>query len=384
MRKQIFLIHFWEHISLFGWITTGVIGLIFLMRLYYYLLQIRLIKFNSLALKRDFQPPVSVIIAAKNEAENLQKFLPGILEQEFPEFEVIIVDDGSEDHTNEILESFKKQYPHLRTTYIKPDKYFKHGKKLAVTVGIKAAKYDYFVFTDADCGVSSKHWLKLMTRNFKENSLILGFGGYEKRSSFLNKLVRYDTIQIAILYFSKALAGKPYMGVGRNLAYTKSLYTKVKGFSSHYHIPTGDDDLFVNEAASYAKTGIETSIDSFTFSVPPESFKEWQRQKSRHLLGSKFYSPGQKLFLGIESFSRGLFHIISVIGIIFFPNILLPVVGLILLDLVGKYIISGNLFRHFGGKDLIFHGIFFDIIATFLIFVRLIMNIFTRQKRIWT
>ncbi len=378
------MIHFWEHISLFGWITTGVIGLFFIIRLYYYLLQTRLIKFNSLALKRDFQPPVSVIIAAKNEAENLQKFLPDILEQDFPEFEVIVVDDGSKDHTEQVLESFKKQYTHLRTTYIKPDEHFKHGKKLAVTIGIKAAKYDYFVFTDADCRVASKHWLKLMARNFKENTLVLGFGGYNKQPSFLNKLVRYDTIQIATLYFSKALAGNPYMGIGRNLAYAKSLYTKVKGFSSHYHIPTGDDDLFVNEAASYAKTGIETSIDSFTFSVPPKSFKEWQRQKSRHLVGSKFYSPGQKIFLGIEGFSRGLFHIISLIGIIFFPNILLPVGSLILLDLVIKYIISSNLLRHFGGKDLILFGFIFDIITTFLIFVRLIMNIFTRQKRIWT
>ena len=347
-------------------------------------MQIKLIKFNSLALKRDFQPPVSVIIAAKNEAENLQRFLPEILEQDYPDFEVIVVDDGSEDYTGQVLESFKKQFSHLRTTYIKPDNHFKHGKKLAVTVGIKAAKNDYFVFTDADCGVSSKNWLKLMSRNFKENTLVLGFGGYEKQSSFLNKLIRYDTTQIAILYFSKAISEKPYMGVGRNLAYTKSLYEQVKGFSSHYHIPTGDDDLFVNEAADFATTGIETNPDSFTFSVPPKSFKEWRRQKSRHLLGSKFYSLKQKSFLGVESFSRGFFHIFFVVGIIFSPNILLPAIGLILLDLLGKYIVSGNLFRHFGGKDLISFIIFFDIIATFLVFVRLIMNIFTRQKRIWT
>ncbi len=367
-----------------GWIILGIIGLFFLTRLYYYLLQIKLIKFNSLSLKRDFQPPVSVIIAAKNEAKNLKLFLSGILEQDYPDFEVIVVDDGSSDHTEEILETFKNKYSHLRTTFIKPDKQFKHGKKLAVTIGIKAAKNEYLVFTDADCRAVSKHWLKMMSRNFQDHSLILGYGSYEKNNSLLNRLVRYDTVQIAILYFSKALTGKPYMGVGRNLAYTRSLYNKVKGFSSHYHVPTGDDDLFVNEASAYAATTIETNPEAFTVSVPPRSFREWSLQKSRHLLGSKYYSTPQKNFLGLESISRGLFHIVTILGVIFFPNILLPALALVFFDLLEKYTISGSLFRHFGEKDLIFFLIFFDFIATFLIFVRLIMNIFTRQKTIWT
>ncbi len=374
-----------ENISFMGWIILIVTGLFFFMRLYFYLLQIKLMKFIAIASKNDFLPSVSVIIAAKDEAGNLKNFLYGILEQDYPEYEVIVVNDGSYDDTEKVIESYQKKYSHLRTTYIKPDNQFKHGKKLAITIGVKAAKNDFFVFTDADCHVVSNQWLKLMSRNFKENALVLGYGGYGKEPTILNKLVRYDTVQIAILYFSKALSGSPYMGVGRNMAYTRSLYNQVNGFSSHYHIPTGDDDLFVNEAKTYAKTGIEINPDSFTVSVPPQTFKEWYEQKSRHLSGSKFYSISQRLFLGLESISRGLFHILVIISIIFFPNFLLPVTILVFLDLLVKYIISGKLFRHFEAKDLLFYLIFFDFIATFLVFVRLIMNIFTtRQKTVWT
>jgi len=348
------------------------------------LLQLKLLKQLRQSDKPNHIVPVSVIIAAKNEAQNLEKFLPGILEQDYPDFEVIVVDDGSTDETSLILENFKKKQTHLITTYIKPDKKFKHGKKLAITIGLKAAKNKNLVFTDADCHVQSNQWLKQMSRNFKGNTLVLGFGGYEKENTFLNRLVRYDTVEIAILYFSKALSGRPYMGVGRNLAYTKNLYDQVKGFSSHYHIPTGDDDLFVREASTYAKTTIETDPKSFTMSVPPQSFKAWQQQKSRHLRSSNFYSFGQNAFLGLESFSRGTFHLFAVTGIILFPKILLLTLIIVLIDLVIKLILSGKLFRHFGSKDLIFFEFFFDIIVPFLVFVRLIINIFTRQKKIWT
>jgi len=365
--------------SLTDWIIQGSILLLFFIRLYFYFLQIKLIKFNYQALKKSYTPPVSVIIAAKNEAENLQKFLRGILEQDYPSYEVIVVNDRSTDNTGYILDELKKRYKHLRTTYIKPG-YFKHGKKLALTIGIKAAKYKYLVFTDADCKVVSNQWLKLIARNFKKGSLILGYGGYRQQPSFLNKLIRYDAIYIAILYFSKALSGKPYMGVGRNLAYAKMLYDKVKGFSSHYHVSTGDDDLFVNESSSFATTVIETHPNSFTFSVPPHSFKSWQRQKGRHLLGSKYYSLKQKVFLALENFSRGIFYFLSITAIIFFPHILFPVIVILLFDLIIKYVVSGNLFRHFGGKDLIPFSILFDFISTFLIFVRLIINIFANRK----
>ena len=382
MQKK--LLHYLNNVSFIEWIATGIIFLLFFIRFYFYLLQLKLLKQIRQSDKVNFIVPVSVIIAAKNEAKNLKRFLPSILQQNYPEFEVIVVNDGSNDNTEEILSHFKTKYSNLKTTFIKGDPHFKHNKKLAISIGIKAAKYENFVFTDADCYVQSNQWLTQMARNFKENNLVLGFGGYEKENTLLNKLIRYDTLKIAILYFSKALSGKPYMGVGRNLAYTKSLYNQVKGFSSHYHVPTGDDDLFVREASSYAKTAIETDPKSFTMSVPPSSFKAWQQQKSRHLQSSQFYSFGQNVFLGLEGFSRSTFHLFAVAGIILFPKVFFLVLLFFLVDLVIKLILSKKLFRHFGSKDLIFFEFFFDILVPFLVFVRLIMNIFTRQNNIWT
>ncbi len=371
-------------INLVEWCVLGTVSLIFLTRLYFYFFQLKLLKHIKHSEKQDFIVPVSVIIAAKNEAENLQKFLPDILQQDYPEFEVIVVNDASNDDTDDVLTAFKSKFRHLKTTFIKQDSQFKHNKKLAISIGIKAAQYEHMVFTDADCCVSSNQWLKLMVRNFQHQDIVLGYGGYLKRKTFINKLIRYDTVRIGILYLSKAIIGKPYMGVGRNLAYTKSIYQKTKGFSSHYFVPTGDDDLFVNQASTTTNTAIEINPDAFTYSVPPENFREWMHQKSRHLSGSKYYNFGQKLFLGIESCSRSLFLILIILSIVFFPELLWLLSGIFLLDLIIYWITNSLLFNHFKEKELLTFGIIFDILVTFLTFIRLSFNIFTRQNKRWT
>jgi biofilm PGA synthesis N-glycosyltransferase PgaC len=171
------------------------------------------------------QEPVSIIICARNEADNLDNYLPLVLSQDYPEYEVIVVNDCSTDDTDGIVKKYMEQYPRLRTSIIKEDRKFAHGKKLAVTIGIKAAKYDRLLFTDGDCKPESNHWLSLMAGNFSEKtSIILGYGGYFPQPGFLNKYIRYDTLIIALQYFSFALCRIPYMGVGRNLAYKRSLF----------------------------------------------------------------------------------------------------------------------------------------------------------------
>lgn len=370
-----------NNISQFEWIVISTISLTFFLRIYFYHLHSKLLKQIKHSYKSDYFVPISIIIAAKNEAENLQNFLPDILQQDYPKFEVIVVNDGSIDDTEDILSRFKKDFFNLKTTFIKPNSQFKHNKKLAISIGIKAAQYEHLVFTDADCCVATNQWLKLMARNFQNHDIVLGYGGYLKNSSFLNMLIRYDTLRIGMLYLSKAITRQPYMGVGRNLAYTKSIYQNTKGFSSHYFVETGDDDLFVNQASTDINTTIETSPNAFTFSVSPKSFKEWMQQKSRHLSGSKYYRLGQKLFLGIESFSRSTFFIMIVFSLIFFKHIFIILVAILILDTILYYIINKPLFKHFGENKLLIFGIFFDILVTFLIFIRLSLNIFTRQNK---
>ncbi len=252
--------------------------------------------------------PLSIIICARNEAENLKKNLPFIFEQKYPEFEVIVVNDCSTDNTDEVLGNYLSTYKNLRTTTIPPDKKFYQGKKLALTVGIKAASNENLIFTDADCKPVSEFWLEKMGAGFKEKDIILGYGGYFYKKSFLNNFIRFESVFIALNYLGFALAKKPYMGVGRNLAYKKSLFFKNKGFASNYGILSGDDDLFINEVATSTNTTINLDPESFTRTGPRDTWNGYFIQKLRHLTTFNSYKPKHIFLLGLEPISRAWFY----------------------------------------------------------------------------
>lgn len=254
--------------------------------------------------------PVSVIICAWNEEDNLKKNLQSILEQDHPEFEVIVVNDHSVDETDLLLQAWQKKYAHLRVIELTRDNVNMRGKKFAISIGIKGAKYERLVFTDADCRPKSKQWLRLMSSGLQEEKdLVLGYGGFEKRNGLLNMLYRYESVHIAMQYMSYALASVPYMGVGRNLAYRKELFFKTKGFIKHRHVASGDDDLMVNEVATGKNTAIEVRQGSHTVSEPRETWAEWWLQKRRHLSTGSFYKTGSKFFLGIFTLAHLLFYL---------------------------------------------------------------------------
>lgn len=263
--------------------------------------------------------PVSVIICAKNEEENLKQFLPKVLDQLYEQFEVIVVNDCSQDETETLLASLELKYKNLRHTTIESDKKFRHGKKLAISIGIKSAKNEHIVFTDADCYPCSQNWLQeVMNAYSNEKSIVLAYGKYDKTKGFLNKIIRYDTLMVAMQYMGMAILGKPYMGVGRNMSYKKSLFFEGKGFSRHYHILSGDDDLFINEHATKQNTAVALNHESFTSSVPPKSLVQWVKQKKRHLSSSIFYKKSDKFLLGFEPFSKMFFYL-AVIFLAFTP-----------------------------------------------------------------
>jgi poly-beta-1,6-N-acetyl-D-glucosamine synthase len=312
---------FFIDFSLYGYILVGIMSVSLLIQLIYYLLVfLRVPLFSGAKLQyAETKGPVSVIICAKNEEENLAQHLPLILEQDYPEFEVIVVNDCSDDDSQQVLENMQEKYSHLRVTQIKHDEKFTHGKKLALTIGIKAAKNEWLLMTDADCKPKTNQWIATMQRNFVPDSqIVLGYGGYNPEKGFLNKMIRYDCMMIALQYFSFALIKMPYMGVGRNLAYRKSLFMNNKGFASHSHLKSGDDDLFINEVANGKNTRVELSINSLTSSIPKKSFEKWAFQKGRHLTTGSYYKFKHKFLLGTELFSRFLFYL-SVILLIVSP-----------------------------------------------------------------
>ncbi len=261
--------------------------------------------------------PVSLLVCAKNEAENLKKHIPLWQKLDYPDFEIILINDASIDDTLEVMEHFAEKDSRIKIVNVKNNEAFWANKKYAMTLGIKKARNKRMLFTDADCRPSSDQWLKIMASHFSEKKqLILGYGAYKKTTSFLNKLIRFETLMTALQYFSYAKAGMPYMGVGRNLAYTANLYYGTNGFMSHMKIASGDDDLFVNEAATKENTAICFAEDAFTYSIPKRTWKSWILQKKRHLTTARLYKFKYRFLLSSYYISNFLFWVLAITNLI--------------------------------------------------------------------
>jgi glycosyltransferase involved in cell wall biosynthesis len=323
--------------------------------------------------------PISVIVCAKNEEENVANFIPLLVEQNYPDFEIVLIDDASSDGTLAVFEAFEKQYPNIRLVKVQNNEAFWGNKKYALTLGIKAAKKEYLLFTDADCYPTSKDWITAMSSQFTmHKTIVLGYGGYEKiANSFLNKIIRFETVLTAIQYFSWAKLGHPYMGVGRNMAYKKEEFFNVNGFIEHIQVRSGDDDLFINQAANAKNVTIAYTPESFTYSKPKTSFKEFFTQKRRHVATANYYKPFDKLQLGIFYCSQLLCIILPAILLAFqFQWIL------VLSLLLGRYIVAWTVVGFSAGKlkenDIKF---WFPIVEIVLIVTQInifITNIFSK------
>ena len=360
------------------WFFAGTV----IVQLFYWLFfYLRVFFFKSDG--KSVELPVSVVICAKNEAENLRKNLPLILNQKYKDFEVIVVNDCSDDDSEFILHEFIDKYENLYVTQIYKDQKFSHGKKLALTLGIKAAKNEILLLTDADCYPISENWISSTVSNYDENTqVILAYGGYENRKGFLNTIIRFETVYIAMQYFTFAKSGIPYMGTGRNLSYKKSRWIEKKGFESHSHILSGDDDLFVNAATNRKNTKCAFSKDSFTKSVPKTNFKTYFRQKKRHLTTGKKYKFEHKLLLGSEIFSR-LFMYISLIILLSLNINLYHVLAIFGLRFLIQQIIFIKTAHRFNEKNISIFIIIFDILIPIIHLSVILSNLFTRKKRSW-
>jgi len=309
---------------------------------------------------------VSVIICARNEDENLTEFLPKVLSQDYPNFEVVVVNDCSWDNTENVIDEFAKIFPNLRKANIKEDAYYKHGKKFAMLVGIKAASHNRLVFIDADCYPTSEQWLQEMAKGFTvDKEIVLGYGAYEKKNGFLNKLIRYDTFIIAVQYLSAALKGKAYMGVGRNLAYTKELFFREKGFSNHYHINSGDDDLFVNNAATDKNVNVCIDKEAITYSKPKQTFKEWRIQKARHLTTAPLYNSASQMKISFNYFSLYYFYF-ALFCLLLAPQTLLLLPIIFILKSLCQVIILNKAVQKLNERDLLWAGVLLEPIILFI------------------
>ena len=346
------------------WILLGALLCMFVVQVYFY---IRYLAAPMRALRKKNDQTVndqmvndqmvnncgvSVLVSARNAGFQLRRYLPALLTQDYPEYEVIVVDDGSEDDTRDVIEQYMTVYPNLHTTFVPKGARVGSTKKLALTLAAKAAQYDYLLLTDADCVPESNQWIREMMSGFRNSTndqrlttndhttdLVLGFGAYFFEPTAVNRIVRYDTLFNGLHYLGAALCGHPYMGVGRNLAYRKSLFFESGGFTHLMTNTAGDDDLFVNHVATPTNTAVVLSPDSYTWSPAKSTMRQWWQQKRRHLSVSPSYRPETKRRLVVEPLTRGLFYALVIALIIYqlpitnnqLPIPLLAAVGLFLL-----------------------------------------------------
>ncbi|MEG2067202.1 MAG: glycosyltransferase [Tannerellaceae bacterium] len=301
-------------------ILAGVTATLFIIQILYYLVAYARPYHRAKKAKapeNNTQPPVSVIIYTKNESANLGKHLPCILSQEYPDYEVIVVNDGSTDESDEVLNLFENEYKNLYHTYIPEGVKYLSRKKLALTVGIKAAKHELLLFTEVNCEPISPQWIASMMRNYsQETQIVLGFCSYGVHKGFLHKLIAYDNLLLGLQYISSTLNGHPYTGNGRNLSYRKELFFAHKGYYKSLSLHAGDDDLFVNELANGKNTRVDYTPESITQMAQVDCFNVWKEMKVSRAATQRYYKGGTLAFYRTEGVSFFLFLIAAATSIV--------------------------------------------------------------------
>ena len=376
------------------WALLSLTVMAFCYQLYYFFRYLWLRKDNNNCPTEGKLPQVSVVVCAHNEEENLQNYLQALLSQDYPEYEVIVVDDESEDSTLIILEQYAREYPNFYHTFVPQGARVISSKKLALTIGIKAAHYDHILLTDADCRPESRTWIREMMRGYDnaDKEMVIGFSPYYENESWLSSMICYETLCVGLQYMGMARAGHPYMGVGRNLSYRRDTFFNNNGFQGLLSVRAGDDDLFVskviaNHRKSHRKSNnvsVVCNPDALTWSAPKRTWREWILQKRRHLSVSSLYTKSNKIRLTLEPFTRGLIYLSLVLSLILGSHILLAaVIGAWLFRLMVQLLVINHATRslnlgHFG-LEIILHDIMLPIITLYVLAV----NSIKKQKIYW-
>lgn len=231
------------------------------------------------------RPGFSVIISVHDNAMEIERNLPAFLEQKYSgNFEVVVIDESSTDETSDVLKRFKNKYANLYTTFIPASSHYLSRRKLSLTIGVKAAKYEWLIFTGSDCRPASDQWLETMASHCN-GDLILGETRYEEEAS---DYVRLDNIKSWFRQLRAAQKSTAYAYSGRNLAMRRELFMKNYGFLKNLKYLRGEYDFIANEYSTPYNTETATEDEARIIRDAPTS-KGWINDKlffietTRHL-----------------------------------------------------------------------------------------------------
>lgn len=356
-----------------------VFGLMFLIQMVYHWLvfsKVAFYKKNRRPKTDDELEPVSVVVWTRDSYEYLIEMLPLLLNQDYPDFEIVVVNDCSEDGTEDYLKDLERVEPRIKPVLLRQHLNFFNGKKFPLSMGIKSAKNDLLILTDVNCKPDTNKWLRSVVDCYKRNTeVVIGYCPIMFKKGLLNRIMRFDGLQQGLFYLSSALNGHPYMGIGKNLSYRKEMFYRNKGFTSHYTTSVGDDDLFISQVATKKNAEVLIDADNAIRTLPTDSFSLWMHQKSSRYSTIPQYNLGTKVSQGIFLWSQFLFYA-SFIALLCLPHAFdlsigaiyyIPVLAIIFLLRYGtQMFIYHKASKRLGEKGLLPGLIVYDILLTIL------------------
>lgn len=350
-------------VILFGAIT-------FIELAYYYLIYARFSFQRKKPQKSFYQPPVSVVMVAKDAAGVLLKTLPKFLNQQYGDFEVVVVDDNSQDDTKLLILEYQQQYTNLKLVELDTAVTTIRGEKFALSMGIRCASHPFLLVTNPECAPSSTHWLEKMAGNFEGGKqIVLGYSTFEKKNNPFNRLLHFDNLLNAIQYFSLARIHSPYRGDAKNMGFTEQVFTQQRGFAKHNHISYGEEDIFISRAANKNNTGIEYTPDAVTILQRGALHHYWKDHKQGLYYTRRYNTFRNRFLLTSYAIINLLFYVALAFAIVYsIGNILLIAVtaGIAAVRVISQYFVFGFAAKKLNEKQVIPGLILYDLLFALL------------------
>ena len=367
---------FFNKLSFFILLCFGITFIIQLIYHWCVFSKLAFYKKKDRAKSDDQLEPVSVVVCARDSYEYLQDLIPVLLTQDYPDYEIVIVNDCSEDETEEWLKDIERREAKIKPVQLRQHLNFFNGKKFPLSMGIKSAKNDLIVLTDVNCLPTNSQWLRSLVNSYGNNTeVVIGYSPYMSKKGLFNQIMRFDAVQYAMQYLSAALNKHPYMGIGTNLSYRKDLFYRHKGFTSHYTTSVGDDDLFVNQVAKGKNTEVLIDAENAILTTPPHKFGMWAHIKSSRYSTIPQYGTRAKASSAIFTWSHFLFYASFIALMLMKPAFALsigavyyiPILAFVFLLRYGsQMIIYHGATKRLGEKGLLPGLIIYDLLFAFL------------------